>query len=183
MSNTRRVVRAQLRKKKRTIRKSKRNKGPSNKKRGGMRRTTRGTGARKTVRSFGLKPEAVVAEYNKQVRELIKKYNAKPGNPQIVLPDVSRPIGYAFSSNCDAYYYIVLGYYFKTNGDHKFELGGYMVMQNNRLDAPGTQVTPEALAQPYCSLEQKDYNDLVNLRLPPDAENLPHIIFLKPRQQ
>lgn len=65
----------------------------------------------------------------------------------ILIPDDIKPIGYAFSENCDEYYYIVLGYYFVRNANDKFELDGYLAMQPNLLvaGAKGTEIPIEGV--------------------------------------
>jgi hypothetical protein len=145
--------------------------------------TPRRTRAGKTVRGSGLKPKVIVAGYNKQVLELINDYNKGHADGIIVLPPGLKPIGYAFSINCHEYYYIVLGYQFeKESNTGQYVIYSYIAMRSDLLNAPGTPFPPEALNTfSACPLKPGDYEKLYTLRLPPDAEELPNIIELRPK--
>jgi hypothetical protein len=79
-------------------------------------------------------------QINKLTQNVYEK-SSEVGN--ILIPDDIKPIGYAFSENCDEYYYIVLGYYFVRNANDEFELAGYLAMQPRLIatGAMGTEIT------------------------------------------
>jgi len=65
----------------------------------------------------------------------------------ILIPYDIKPIGYAFSVNCDEYYYMILGYYFVKNENNEFELDGYLAMQPRLIvtGAIGTEIPIEGV--------------------------------------